>query len=47
LTERHAAQIADWKIRIFDYAKSTEPFRNRIRANAEQMAADAGIHVGA
>jgi hypothetical protein len=33
------------KIRIFDYPKFAEPFRNRIRENAEQMAADAGIQI--
>jgi len=33
------------KIRIFDYAKFAEPFRNRIRENAEKMAAEAGIEI--
>jgi hypothetical protein len=33
------------KIRIFDHPKFAEPFRNRIRENAEQMAADAGIQI--
>jgi hypothetical protein len=33
------------KIRIFDYPKFAEPFRNRIRENAEQMAAAAGIEI--
>ena len=33
------------KIRIFDYAKFAEPFRNRIRENAERMAAEAGIEI--
>ena len=33
------------KIRIFDYPKFAEPFRNRIRENAEQMAAEAGIEI--
>src|SRR5712671_3329188 len=33
------------KIRIFDYAKFAEPFRNRIRENAEEMAAKAGIEI--
>jgi hypothetical protein len=33
------------KIRIFDYPKFAEPFRNRIRENAEKMAAEAGIEV--
>lgn len=30
-------------IRIFDYPKFAEPFRNRIRENAEKLAAEAGI----
>src|SRR5580700_10556258 len=33
------------KIRIFDYPKFAEPFRNRIRGNAEKMAAEAGIEI--
>jgi hypothetical protein len=33
------------KIRIFDYPKFAEPFRNRIRENAEKMAAEAGIEI--
>src|SRR5450755_508466 len=37
--------LFDRKIRIFDYPKFAEPFRNRIRENAEQMAADAGIQI--
>ena len=32
-------------IRIFDYPKFAEPFRNRIRENAEKMAAEAGIEI--
>jgi len=32
-------------IRIFDYPKFAEPFRDRIRENAEQMAAEAGIKI--
>jgi hypothetical protein len=31
--------------RIFDYPKFAEPFRNRIRENAEKMAAGAGIEI--
>ncbi len=31
--------------RIFDYPKFAEPFRNRIRENAEKMAAEAGIEI--
>jgi hypothetical protein len=33
------------KIRIFDYPRFAEPFRNRIRENAEQTAAEAGIEI--
>ena len=33
------------KIRIFDYPKFAEPFRNRIRENAEKVAAEAGIEI--
>jgi hypothetical protein len=33
------------KIRIFDYPKFAEPFRNRIRENAEKMDAEAGIEI--
>jgi hypothetical protein len=33
------------QIRIFDYPKFAEPYRNRIRENAEKMAAEAGIEI--
>ena len=33
------------KIRIFNYPKFAEPFGNRIRENAEKMAAEAGIEI--
>src|SRR5947208_16640104 len=33
------------KIRIFDYPKLAEPYRNRIRENAEQMAAKGGVEI--
>jgi len=33
------------QIRVFDYPKFAEPFRNRIRDNAEKMAAEAGIEI--
>jgi hypothetical protein len=50
LTERHAAQIAGVlgcrdRMLIFGYPKFAEPFRNRIRENAEKMAAEAGIEI--
>jgi hypothetical protein len=33
------------KIRIFDYPKFAEPFRNRIRESAESLAAEAGMEI--
>ena len=33
------------QIRIFDYPKFAEPFRNRIRENAEKMAAEASLEI--
>jgi hypothetical protein len=33
------------KIRIFDYPKFGEPFRNRLRENAERLAAEAGLEI--
>jgi len=33
------------QVRIFDYPKFAEPFRERIRENAETMAAAAGIEI--
>src|SRR6266581_3828602 len=33
------------KIRIFDYPKFAEPYRNWIRENAEQMAAKGGVEI--
>jgi hypothetical protein len=33
------------KVKIFDYPKFAESFRNRIRENAEKMAAEAGIEI--
>jgi len=32
-------------IRIFDYAKFAEPFRNKLRANAEEIAKENGIEI--
>ena len=32
-------------IRIFDYPKFAEPFGNRIRENAEQLATEAGMEI--
>jgi len=33
------------KIRIFDYPKFAEPFRDQLRENAERLAADSGIEI--
>jgi hypothetical protein len=33
------------KIRIFDYPRFAEPFRNELRDNAERLAAEAGIEI--
>ena len=33
------------KIRIFDYPRFAEPFRNQIRENAERLAAEAGMEI--
>ena len=33
------------KIRIFDYPKFAEPFRNELRENAERLAAENGIKI--
>lgn len=32
-------------VRIFDYPKFAEPFKNELRANAEQLAKDKGIEI--
>ena len=34
------------KIRIFDFAKWAEPFRDRIKANAERLAEEQGLEIG-
>ena len=33
------------KIRIFDYPKFAEPFRNALRENAERLAAENGVEI--
>ena len=33
------------QVRIFDYPKFAEPFRDRLRENAESLAATAGIEI--
>ena len=40
-----ASYLCERKIRIFDYPKFAEPFRNRLRENAERLAADNGIEI--
>jgi hypothetical protein len=42
---RMTSFLFERKIRIFDYPKFAEPFRNRIRENAEKLAAEAGIEI--
>jgi hypothetical protein len=32
-------------VRIFDYPRFAEPFRDKIRENAEKLAADSGIEI--
>ncbi|GAF85199.1 unnamed protein product, partial [marine sediment metagenome] len=32
-------------VRIFDYSKFAEPFKDELRTNAEQLAQDAGIEI--
>ena len=39
------AYLYQHKIRIFDYPRFAEPFRNRLRENAEKLAADNGIQI--
>jgi len=43
--EGMTSYLYERKIRIFDYAKFAEPFRNALRENAEQLAADNGIKI--
>jgi putative NADH-flavin reductase len=33
------------KVRIFDYPRFAEPFRDQLRENAERLAAEAGIEI--
>src|ERR1017187_9102857 len=39
------AYLYQHKARIFDYPRFAEPFRNRLRENAEKLAADNGIQI--
>jgi hypothetical protein len=39
------AFLFERKIRIFDYPKFAEPYRNRIRENAARLAAEAGLEI--
>ena len=43
--EGMTSYLYERKIRIFDYAKFAEPFRNALRENAEGLAADNGIEI--
>ena len=41
--EGMTSYLYERKVRIFDYPKFAEPFRNELRENAERLAADRGI----
>jgi hypothetical protein len=43
--EGMTSYLYERKIRIFDYPRFAEPFRNRLRENAEQLAAENGIAI--
>jgi hypothetical protein len=43
--EGMTSYLYERKIRIFDYPKFAEPFRNRLRENAERLAAENGIEI--
>lgn len=43
--EGMTSYLYERKIRIFDYPRFAEPFRNRLRENAERLAAESGIDV--
>jgi len=43
--EGMTAYLYERKIRIFDYPKFAEPFRNQLRENAERLAAENGIEI--
>ncbi len=43
--EGMTSYLYERKIRIFDYAKFAEPFRNALRENAEGLAADNVIDI--
>jgi hypothetical protein len=43
--EGMTSYLYERKIRIFDYPKFAEPFRNELRENAERLAADHGIQI--
>src|SRR5437763_2456744 len=43
--EGMTSYLYERKIRIFDYPRFAEPFRNALRENAERLAADHGIEI--
>ena len=43
--EGMTSYLYERKIRIFDYPKFAEPFRNELRENAERLAAESGIEI--
>ena len=43
--ERMTSYLYEKQVRIFDYPKFAEPFRNQLRDNAERLAAENGIAI--
>ena len=43
--EGMTSYLYERKIRIFDYPRFAEPYRNRLRENAERLAAENGIEI--
>ena len=43
--ERMISYLYERRVRIFDYAKFAEPFRNALRENAERLVAEHGIEI--
>jgi hypothetical protein len=43
--EGMTSYLYERKVRIFDYPKFAEPFRNELRENAEKLAAESGIEI--
>jgi hypothetical protein len=43
--EGMTSYLYERKVRIFDYPRFAEPFRDQLRQNAERLAADHGIEI--